>query len=344
MSLFFFHPFVFLRQRRCAAVLFVFLCFGVAGAARADDCKATMTDMVFANVSPIAATDVSTSGTLSVTCTFGLLQGIPPRLLFPNVVYCVFLGVGSGGTTGQYRAMVSGTAKLPYNLYLDTSYAPTSVWGGGAMVNTSPVTGAMSTLLGLASITNTYPISGRIPGAALTTVASGGGDTAAYTSVFSADATLSYAFYAGTPPPCTAGTTTTFSFQARTNVVNDCVVNAGVLNFGPTTVLVQPMRTLATLGVKCTANANFRISLNGGLNGTPGVRKLKNTATGEMIAYTISDALDGATWGDGTGGTAPVLSVGTGSQQNLTLYGLVAPQTTPTPGDYKDTVTATIYF
>lgn len=320
------------------------LWLGCAGVAHADDCKATMTDMVFTNVSPIAATDMNSSGTLTVTCNFSLLAGVPPKLLFPNVVYCVFLGTGSGGTTGSYRAMVSGTAKLPYNLYTDTTYAPTSVWGGSTMVNTLPVSGTITTLLALGGITNTYTISGRVPGSALSAVASGGGGDAAYLSAYSADATISYAFYSGTKPPCTAGSSSTFSFQVRANVINDCVVNAGVLNFGPTKVLVQPVRSTATLAVQCTANANFRISLNGGLNGTVAARKLKNSVTGELIPYKISDTLDGAVWGDGTNGTAPVTTVGTGSQQNLTLYGFVAAQKTPTPGDYKDTVTATIYF
>jgi spore coat protein U-like protein len=317
---------------------------GCTGVARADDCKATMTDMVFTNVSPIAATDVDTSGTLTVTCTFSLLTGIPPQLLFPNVTYCVFLGVGSGGTTGQYRAMVSGASRLPYNLYTNTTYAPASVWGGAAMVNTLPVNGTITALLALGAITNTYTISGRIPGAALVGVASGGGGDAAYASAYSADATLSYAFYNSPKPACTAGVSSNFSFQVKANVINDCVVNAGVLNFGPTKVLVQPVRTMATLGVQCTANANFRISLNGGLNGTVAARRMKNSVTGEFIPYKISDTLDGAVWGDGTNGTAPVTAVGTGSAQNLGLYGYVAPQKTPTPGDYKDTVTATIYF
>jgi spore coat protein U-like protein len=332
----------FLSLRLCAFFFLAWL--GCAGMARADDCKATMTDVVFANVSPIAATDVDTSGTLTVSCTFSLLAGIPPKLLFPNVTYCVFLGVGSGGTTGQYRAMASGTARLPYNLYTDTTYAPASVWGGGAMASTAPVSGTITVALALAAVTNTYTISGRIPGSALTGVASGGGDTAAYASNYSADAILSYAFYSGTKPPCTAGTSSTFSFQVRTNVVNDCVVNAGMLNFGPTRVLIAPVRTMGTLGVQCTANASYRISLNGGLNGTTAARRMKNSVTGELIPYKISDTLDGAVWGDGTNGTAPVTAVGTGSVQNLGVYGYVAPQKTPTPGDYRDTVTATIYF
>lgn len=326
------------------SLLLLLLWWGCAGLARADTCSATMTDVVFTNVSPITAANVDSSGTLKVSCSFSLLTGIPPQLLFPNVTYCVFLGTGSGGTSGAYRAMLSGSARLPYNLYVDPTYAPTSVWGGGALVNTLPITGVISTVLALGGITNTYTISARIPGSALSAVASGGGGDAAYLSAYSADATLSYAFYNSVKPACTAGTTTTFSFQVRANVVNDCVVNAGVLNFGPTRVLAQAVRSTATLGVQCTNNASFRISLNGGLNGTPAARRMKNAVTGEFIAYTISNTLDGSIWGDGSSATLPVAAVGTGTLQNLSLYGVVAAQKTPTPGDYKDTVTATLYF
>lgn len=331
-------------RRFCTALFSILLWIGCATAAHADSCAGTMTDVVFSNVSPIAATDVTASGTFTVTCSWSLLTGVPPLLLFPNVTYCVYLGVGSGGTTGAYRAMLSGAAKLPYNLYTDTTYAPSSVWGGGAMVNTQPVAGTMGGLLAIGSVSRTYTISGKIPGAALAGVVSGGGGDAAYSSVFSTDATLSYAFYGLVQPACTSGSTALVNFQVRANVINDCVVNASTLNFGPTPVLAQAVRAVGNVAVQCTANANYRISLNGGLYGTSAARRMKNATTGEFIAYTVSATLDGASWGDSANGTSPVLAVGTGALQNLSVYGYVGPQTTPTPGDYKDTVTATIYF
>jgi spore coat protein U-like protein len=39
-----------------------------------------------------------------------------------------------------------------------------------------------------------------------------------------------------------------------------------------------------------------------------------------------------------------VTGTGSGAPQNLPLYGRVPRQPTPSPGDYKDTVTATVYF
>ncbi len=39
-----------------------------------------------------------------------------------------------------------------------------------------------------------------------------------------------------------------------------------------------------------------------------------------------------------------VTGTGTGASVPLTIYGRVPAQAAPRPGDYKDTVTATIYF
>ena len=62
------------------------------------------------------------------------------------------------------------------------------------------------------------------------------------------------------------------------------------------------------------------------------------------MSFQISNSLDGASWGDGSGGTTIVSGTGTGAMQTQTVYGLVPPQSTPSPGDYKDTVTATVVF
>lgn len=71
---------------------------------------------------------------------------------------------------------------------------------------------------------------------------------------------------------------------------------------------------------------------------------MRNAVTGETIRYSISATLDGAPWGDGTAGTATVAGTGTGANQVIRMYGLVPAQTTPSPGEYKDTVMATLYF
>jgi len=72
-------------------------------------------------------------------------------------------------------------------------------------------------------------------------------------------------------------------------------------------------------------------------------RKMKS-ADGSLVAYRLSTTLDGPLWGDGSAGTAVWSGVGTGATVSVPMYGMVPVQSTPAPGDYRDTVTATVLF
>ncbi|MDN4058445.1 spore coat U domain-containing protein [Massilia sp. YIM B02769] len=333
------------RLMRVVALAAVFWLMG-AGAARADSCSGTMTDIVFANVSPIAGADSYASGTLTVSCTWGLLTGIPPQLLFPNASICVNLGLGTGGVQGQWRTMTGGTGRLPFNLYRDSSYAAASVWGSPSTPG-SPTGLNLNMSAGLLSLgtqTATFTIYGKIPGNALGGVGTVGNVDTVFSSDFSGEAIINYAFWSLVSSPCTAGASATVPFRVRATVINNCVINASNLAFGASTVLTGTVRANAALSVQCTANNAYRISLNGGLNGTVAARRMRNPSTGEMVLYAISGTPDGPVWGDGSLGTSMVTGTGTGAVQSVPIFGSVPKQTTPSPGDYKDTVTATIYF
>jgi spore coat protein U-like protein len=315
-------------------------------AARADSCTASMTDIVFTGVSPISGSDYYANGTLTVTCTWTVLTGIPPLLLFPNVAVCVNLGPGSGGGTGNPRVMSNGTGQLRYNLYTDNSYAAASVWGGSTLPGSAtPVSLTMGGLLALGSVSRTFTIYGKVPGNTLAGVATAGNADTLYSASFSGHGTVNYAFYGLIPASCDAGASAAFSFQAKATVVNNCVINTGNLAFGTNSVLKGALRANAAMTVLCTANNAYQIALNGGTSGNGvAARKMRNAATGETVDYRISSTLDGPVWGDGSAGTALATGTGTGLLQTINLHGLVPAQTTPSPGDYKDTVTATLYF
>lgn len=320
---------------RCCLLLLV-LWLLMPAAARADDCKASMTDVVFSNVNPIAGADVYASGTLTVTCSFSVLS---PNTLLPTVAVCVSLG-GAGGT---WRMMSNGGNQLPFNLYTDSSYSAAAIWGGAASPGTAMFSYSGGGLLGVGSASKTYQVYGKIPGSAIGAVAGGEGG-ATYVADFSGKGTVQYAFSGLVVPSCTAGSSSTFSFQARASIVNDCQIGVGQLAFGTSTVLNAAVRASATMSVVCTAGKAYQISLNGGSYGSGGARRMKNVATGEMVDYQLSSSLDGSVWGDGSGGALPLGRTGTGATQSIKVYGRVSPQTTPSPGDYKDTVTATLYF
>lgn len=325
--------------RRWRAILVLIgLWLLASGAARADNCVATMTDINFGVVSPMAAADATASGTLTVTCYWTL--GTNP-LLLPTANVCVNLGAGPGGGNGNPRYLLNGGNRLGFNLYTDLTYSAAAIWGGaGSTIGAKPVSGTLLGLLGLGGVSASVPIYGKIPAAALAGVPTVGNADTAYIAAFAGHGTLQYGFGA---TACSAGTSVAFAFQARATVTNNCVIGTSNLVFGSGSPLSN-MRASAPLSVACTANSAYQISLNGGASGNPAARTMKNGVTGETVGYRISSTLDGAVWGDGSGGTVVYSGTGTGASQNVMMYGVVPRQKAPTPGDYRDTVTVLLSF
>lgn len=331
-----------IKLRVWMLLLALFCC---AGSARADTCSASMTDVVFGTVSPVAGSDYYATGTLSITCTATL--GSLGTVLLPTAAICVNLGVGTGGTAVTARAMANGSSRMPFNLYRDSTYAASSIWGSTATAGTAqPVTTSMIGLLGLGSNTVTTTIYAKIPASSLAGVPTSGGSDTTYTADFAGAGTIQY-YFAGLLAPagdCVKGSSATFSFKATASVTNNCFINTNALAFGTNRLLTSPVRTTGSMTVQCTAGNPYQVALSGGSTGKVAARRMLNNVSRELIAYEISASLDGPLWGDGTNGTSMVTGTGSGALQTLRLYGRVPAQRTPTPGDYKDTVTATIYF
>jgi spore coat protein U-like protein len=309
-----------------------------ATVARADNCVATMTDVDFGVVSPIAGSDVTASGTLTVTCYWTV--GTNP-LLLPAANVCVNLGVGPGGGTGAPRYLLNGSNRMAFNLYTDSSYTAAKIWGSTAStIGARPINGTLVGLLGLGGVTQSVTVYGKIPAASLVGVATVGNADTLYGASFAGHGTVQYGFGS---VPCTGGASAAFSFQARATAVNNCLISTSNLAFASGSPITD-QRISAPLSVACTANSTYQIALNGGVSGNPGARTMKNSVTGETIGYRISSTPDGAAWGDGLVGTTVYSGTGTGSAQNVMMYGIVPRQRAPTPGDYRDTVTVLLMF
>jgi len=309
-----------------------------SSSARANTCSATMTDINFGTVSPIAGSDVTASGTLTVTCVWTL--GSNP-LLLPAANVCANLGVGPGGGTGAPRYLLNSGNRLGFNLYTDSSYTAAKIWGGyDSTIGAKPITGTLVGLLGLGGVTMTTTVYGKIPAASLIGVPTVGNADTVYAAGFAGHGTLQYGFGS---VPCTAGASSAFSFQARATAVNNCLISTSDLAFATGSPLTD-QRISAPLSVACTANSSYQISLNAGSSGNAGARTMKNVVTGETLGYRISSTPDGAAWGDGSAGTTVYSGTGSGSAQNVMMYGIVPKQRAPTPGDYRDTVTVLLMF
>jgi spore coat protein U-like protein len=334
------------------ACLLALLLSLACGHARADGCSGTLADVSFGVVSPIAVTSPTTSSVGSVTCTWNLLSSTPPYLLlFPNVVVCVNAGLGTNSPSSTPRTLAAGgsSALIQYNLYRDATYAPASIWGSPSLTSTpTPFSFTMTApnLLTGGSLAQPFTVYAKIPsGSSFAAVQTVGNADTLYSSSFSAAATVTYAFYNLVAPSCTTGASSAFAFNVNATATNNCTIGTTPLSFAASGTLSAAVRGTSTLTVQCVNNDAFQIALNGGSTANNvAARQMKNTGTTEKVSYQLSATLDGPLWGDGTAGTTMYAGTGNGAGQTVTVYGRVPAQGTPSPGSYKDTVTATIYF
>jgi len=145
------------RVARCAALLVVLVAGAgsLAPAALAARCSASTTSVNFGGYDVFAATDDTSTGTVSVGC---VREGADPPALV--VVYTVAAGTGSSNSFAG-RTLRSGTAALAYNLYTVSNY--TTIWGNGTSGATARFSGAVVVNQGNDDRTRTHTVYGRIP-------------------------------------------------------------------------------------------------------------------------------------------------------------------------------------
>lgn len=319
----------------------------LGGQARADSCTLTASDIVFPSVSSISSSDAFTASTgWNVTCTW---TAFTTSLLFPNATVCLYLGGGSNSssTVTSPRQMANGAVKVNYNLYSDTSYAASKIWGGwtGTTTASTPIVITMLKSGGVGSLSQSVTIYGKLSADATLAANNVGATDLTVTSDFgSGSAVMQYLFTLLPSTVCTLGPTAPIPFQVRGKVINDCNISVGNIAFPDTSLLSSTVRSTSSMNIRCSVNTAYRVLLSYGGNASGTTRKMKKLSGTELVSYQLSNSLDGTTWGDGTSGTVVVTGTGDGNNASLTVFGRVPAQTTPSPGDYKDTITATVQF
>jgi len=145
-------------------------------------------------------------------------------------------------------------------------------------------------------------------------------------------------------PGAQAATATT-TFQVLANVQSTCIAAATDLNFGNVGVITAPIDQTSTITVTCTNGTTYNVGLNAG-TGTGATLPSRKMVNGtNLLNYTLfRDTARTQIWGT-TVGTDTVAGAGNGNAQNLTVYGrILAPQTSPPPGLYTDTITVTVTY
>jgi spore coat protein U-like protein len=139
--------------------------------------------------------------------------------------------------------------------------------------------------------------------------------------------------------------TATGSFQVTMTVQGACSVqSATTLAFGSQTSLASNVDATSSIGVQCTNATPYTIALNAGGGTGATVASRVMTAGGSTIPYALyRDSGRSMNWGqtasvDTQGGT------GNGAVQTYTVYGRVAPVSSPDAGSYADTIAVTVTY
>lgn len=139
----------------------------------------------------------------------------------------------------------------------------------------------------------------------------------------------------GLPAAQASTGTTTASIGAT--VVAACSVSATTLAFGTYAGVQLDASSIVT--VTCTKSTTYNVGLDAGLGGG---RRLQQG--GSRLNYTLSrDAARSLNWGTSVGVDTQA-GTGTGTAQNLTVYGRIAANLLKTPGAYTDTITVTVTY
>lgn len=318
--------------RRWLLALAFFIALALcSGNAQAETCSASPSGVVFGTVSPIRLGAVAATGTINITCTWSDVT------LTPSVLVCLNFSAPSP------RTLVNGSNTLLYDLYVDAGH---TVQWGSATAGGTPISVTMNKPSGT-TLTTSVTVYGQIAANQPTVPTVNNASTTYTRNVTAANTSLNYSFYLLLGPTCPTLTTSngSFPFTVSANVINDCTITASNVGFAPAGVLNAALNANGSISARCTNGDAFRIALNGGSSGNVAARQMQRSGGGGAVNYQLYlDSTRLTAWGDGTAGTSMATGSGSGNQQVITVYGQVPAQSTPAPGSYSDTITATISF
>ena len=297
-------------------------------------CTVTPTNLVFGDVSSaiLANTTSATTATISYDCT-GAAHNSTIRV-------CLELDYYNASNT---RSMTSGANTLTYQIYKDASH--TQVWGNSTDGNVATVDLLTDSTGAVSSSSTMY---GQVLAGQTTALAG----SYSHSMPGSSDNRLTVA--GNTTNPCTSITSGSKNI-ALTNTATisaNCNISTTAMNFGSTSVLSSNIDSTATITAKCINSTPYSIGLGSGLNASGSQRRMQLGATANYVNYGLyTDSGRSSSWlattstTSCTGGASTcALGTGTGSNQNVTVFGRVPSQTVPIIGVFSDTVVVTITY
>lgn len=307
----------------CASIRIGILLLTIPAGALAQTCTVSMPAVAFGNVNVLPGTAVDTTSTITISCSGG--TGNAGQRI------CISIGAGSANDATSRQLTGPSSNKARFDLYSNSGR--TTLWGSwqtgydtaGVQVDvpknsTTPVT-----------------VYARFFGSQPTILAG------AYSSTFTANPFIQYA-NKGTIACPTGAFTASTSTSATATVLSSCTVSATNINFGTMGFVTANHDSSGTVTIQCSSTLPYTVSLDGGTSGATDPTQRKMTSGANNLVYGLyQDSARSLPWGN-SAGVNTVSGTGTGSSQNLTVYGRVPVQTTPNPATYTDTIVVTISY
>ena len=226
--------------------------------------------------------------------------------------YIIGIGTGSSGNDAS-RTMHSGSNVLNYQMYSDAAY--TSYWGTTTPGDTHYVNATGT------GANQTFNIYGLVPAGQLVSPGSYG------------DAMI--AFLSNT------GLFVGLSISAT--VVANCTVSASTLAFGNYTGAL--LNNACAVTVTCTNTTSFDIGLDAGMaaGATVTTRMMTGPSSAKLNYALFRDGARTQNWGN-TVGIDTLSGQGNGTPVAYSVFGQLPAGQYVAPGDYTDTVVATITY
>lgn len=316
--------------RLCCLALLV---LATSGAANAQSCSFSITDLNFGTVDLVQGNAVDVSGTFEATCSG----------LNTFVRICPNIGAGSGGMdgSGSPRYMLNGGNQLAFNLYQDA--ARTVPWGStldGA--GTNPPT--VDITLSLLGVTVTRPIYGRVFANQQTLPT--GTYLSSFSGIHTAIAFRGLNLLNASCADIGSQNAQQAPFTVQLVHAPTCGVTATSMNFGTASSqdIANGVNATSTITATCSSGTPYSIALDGGLANASNPVARKMASGGNQLTYGLYlDAARTMPWGDQSG-TNTFESTGAGTGQSVTVFGRVPGQSVPPAGTYSDTIVVTLSY
>ena len=293
------------------------------------DCSATMTNVSFGNVNPLSS-QTDANATMNYTCTNNANST-------RSATVCFSIGDGAQGAGNSNPRLMQDAAGDDLFFQLWQNAAHTTVWGSSFFGVNTPV-----------DVDITVPRRGSISGSATMYGRVVNGQTTAvpgsYQDQFTGNHTAITINESGTTPPgsCSTSILSQFPFTVTAMVTSQCSVSASTLDFGTVGLLLANTDNTSALTVQCASGVAYQVGLDNGQHATGNTRRLQGP--GGLINYELyRNSARTQRWGN-TLNTDTVVGSGNGSNQNITVFGRVPNQTTPSAGTYNDTITVTVTY